>query len=284
MVVHAVGAWKSFGRFHALQDLNLTVPEGSAFALIGANGAGKTTTIKALMNIIQPTRGTITVLGTDSRRLSTALLSTIGYVSENQEMPSRMTVAGYISYLRSFYPTWDRALEADLLRRLSLPGERRIKDLSHGMRLKLSLACALPFRPKLLVLDEPLGALDPLVRDEFIDSLRGQVGQTTILMSSHELAEIEPVTTHLAYIDRGAVLFQESLVELQNRVRSVRVTLMTGEVVNFVDTNFSENDLAARIDARFGRVHHVETSRLPLRSMFTTVARSIRPRPEGVAS
>jgi len=276
MSVQASGVWKTFGRFHALRGLNLAVPEGSAFALIGANGAGKTTTIKALMNIIQPTQGAITVLGTDSRQLSLRELSNIGYVSENQEMPARMTVGGFIAYLRPFYPNWDRTLEAETLRRLELPANRAIRNLSHGMRLKLSLACALAFRPKLLVLDEPFGALDPLVRDEFVETLQAQVGQTTMLISSHELTEIEALTTHLAYIDRGAVLFQESLSDLQNRVRSVRVTLLSGEVVTFVDTNFSEDELTARIAARFGHVRHIETSGMPLRSMFTTVARDMR--------
>jgi ABC-2 type transport system ATP-binding protein len=276
MIVHAADLWKRFGRVNALRGLNLTVPEGSAFALIGANGAGKTTTIKALMNIIQPTRGTITILGEDSRRLSPRRLADIGYVSENQQMPSRMTVGGFISYLRPFYPRWDLTLEASLLRRLALPADRTIKHLSHGMRMKLALACALPFRPKLLVFDEPLGALDPLVRDEFIESLRSLVGETTMLISSHELAEIESLTTHLAYIDRGAVVFQEALSDLQNRVRSVHVTLMTGDVVSFVETDFSEKDLAARVEARFGRARHIEASRLPLRSVFTSVARAMR--------
>jgi ABC-2 type transport system ATP-binding protein len=276
MIVHAADVWKTFGRVHALQGLNLTIPEGSAFALVGANGAGKTTTIKTLMNILQPTRGTLTVLGADSRRLSPRELSDIGYVSENQEMPSRMSVGSFIDYLRPFYPRWDRALETELRHRLALPTNRTIKDLSHGMRMKLSLACALPFRPRLLVLDEPLGALDPLVRDEFIESLRPQIGDTTLLISSHELTEIESFTTHLAYVDRGAVVFQEALPDLQNRVRSVRVTLTTGDVVSFVDTNFSEDNVTARVEGRFGRVDHIETSRVPLRSIFTTVARAMR--------
>lgn len=276
MIVRAAGVWKTFGHVNALRDLNLSVPEGSAFALVGANGAGKTTTIKALMNIIRPTRGRLTVLGADSCRLSPRELSDIGYVSENQEMPPRMSVCAFIDYLRPFYPRWDRTLETALLGRFALPPARKIKDLSHGMRLKLSLACALSFRPRLLVLDEPLGALDPLVRDEFLDSLRSQVGETTLLISSHELAEIEALTTHLAYIDQGAVVFQEALPDLQNRVRSVRVTLVNGDVVSFVETNFSENDLSARIEAKFGRVSGIETSRVPLRLMFTTIARAMR--------
>src|SRR5215467_8677154 len=99
--VHKV--WKKFGRHDAVRDLSFAVPEGSAFALIGANGAGKTTTIKVLMNILAPTRGRTTVLGTDSRKLTTREMAKIGYVSENQDMPQRLTVREYLDYLRPFY-------------------------------------------------------------------------------------------------------------------------------------------------------------------------------------
>jgi len=162
---------KRFGRMDALQNLSFAVPEGSAFALIGANGAGKTTTIKVLMNILEPTSGHANVLGVDSRKISPRELAEIGYVSENQDMPARLTVSQFLAYLRPFYPTWDRALEKSLLRQLRLPADRKIADLSHGMRLKMALACALPFRPRLLVLDEPFSGLDPLVRDEFMEGL-----------------------------------------------------------------------------------------------------------------
>src|SRR5580765_892731 len=143
MIVQADNVWKRFGRFDALRGLTFGVPEGSTFALIGANGAGKTTTIKVLMNILEPTVGAATVLGVASRTLSPAELAQIGYVSEHQEMPGRMTVSTYLDYLRPFYPGWDRTLEADILGQFRLPSTRRIKDLSHGMRLKMALACAL---------------------------------------------------------------------------------------------------------------------------------------------
>src|SRR6266550_652980 len=144
-MIRVENLWKKFGRFDALRGLSFEVPGGSAFALIGANGAGKTTTIKVLMNIIEPTRGSATLLGVDSRKISPRELSQIGYVSENQDMPERLTVGEYIDYLRTFYPQWDRALETTVLRELDLPLDRRIRDLSHGMRMKMALACALPF-------------------------------------------------------------------------------------------------------------------------------------------
>src|SRR6266704_3907094 len=110
-MIQASNLWKRFGRHDALQGLSFTVPEGSAYALIGANGAGKTTTIKVLMNILEPTRGSATVLGVDSRKISPKELSQIGYVSENQDMPGGLTVTEYLAYLRPFYSRWDVGLE-----------------------------------------------------------------------------------------------------------------------------------------------------------------------------
>src|ERR1700746_1010139 len=153
-MIEVNGLCKRFRRFEALHQVSFSVPEGSAFALIGANGSGKTTCIKILMNILEPTRGSATVLGIDSRRISPRELNQIGYVSENQEMPSRLTVAEFFNYLRPFYKNWDREREAEIRHQLSLPPDRKIGNLSHGMRMKMALACALPFRPRLLVLDE----------------------------------------------------------------------------------------------------------------------------------
>src|SRR5437868_10270828 len=107
-MIRADNLWKKFGRHDALRGLTFSTPEGSAYALIGANGAGKTTTIKILMNILEATRGNVTVLGVDSRRISPGELSRIGYVSENQDMPQALTVAEYLDYLRPFYALWDQ--------------------------------------------------------------------------------------------------------------------------------------------------------------------------------
>jgi len=298
MIVRTSHVWKTFGRFDALCDLSLSVPEGATFALVGANGAGKTTTIKLLMNIVRPTRGVLEVMGADSRTLSPRELDRIGYVSENQDMPGRMSVQTYISYLRPFYLSWDRRLEAELLTHFRLPLERKIKDLSHGMRMKLALACALPFRPQLLVLDEPLSGLDPLVRGEFMSGLLRRGDATTVLISSHELADIEEFTTHIAFLDAGRVLFQEAMNDLKARLRRVRVTFdrqiqppkelpaewldasMEGKVMTFVDTRFSDRELGPRIAAVVGSPAEVEVEVQPiaLRSIFTTLARAARER------
>jgi ABC-2 type transport system ATP-binding protein len=221
MILQTHDLWKTYGRFDAVQGVDIAVPEGSIFALIGASGAGKTTLIKLVMNILTPTRGTATILGVDSRAIGPQVLQNVGYVSENQELPGRLRVRECFDYLRPYYPRWDRALESELRAQLRLPEERRIVHLSHGMRLKMALACALAFRPRLLVLDEPFSGLDALVRDEVTAGFLQQAAGLTVVISSHELAEIERIATHVAFLGAGRLLFQGTMSALREHGRTL---------------------------------------------------------------
>jgi ABC-2 type transport system ATP-binding protein len=299
VIIHTENLRKAYGRWDAVRGLNLSVPAGSAYALIGANGAGKTTTIRMLMNLIAPSGGEATVLGVDSRKLSHSQLSQIGFVSESQEMPARLKVGQYLDYLRPFYATWDRALEYSIFDGLKLPLEHRIGDLSHGTRMKLRLACALPFKPKLLVLDEPLSGLDPLVRDEVMERLLGQADEMTIFISSQELTDIEGTVTHLGFLENGRLLFQEPMSELSARVREVRITLAdkavrpptapadwinvstSGNVLSFVDVHFSKDRLSGMIASLLRDVRNVHVQPIALRSIFIALTRSNQNRESG---
>jgi ABC-2 type transport system ATP-binding protein len=210
---------KTYRRFEALHELDMRVPQGGVFALLGANGAGKTTVIKLLLNMISPTRGSATLLGVDSRAIGPTVLATVGYVSENQALPLRLRVNDFFDYLRPCYAHWDRNFEDELRGRFYLPPKRKIGELSHGMRMKMALACALPFRPKLLILDEPLSGLDPLARDEVIDGFMRQWGESTTLISSHELDEVERFATHIGFLHEGRLLFQGSVSALAEHAR-----------------------------------------------------------------
>src|SRR5260370_10929726 len=129
---------KTFKGPPAVQGITMDLPAGSATALIGANGAGKSTTIRTLMNLLTPSSGRASVLGVDSRKLGHRELGQIGYIAESQEMPGRLTTGEYIAYLRHFYPTWDSVLEAEIVAQMHPPLNVRIKNLSHGMRMKMA--------------------------------------------------------------------------------------------------------------------------------------------------
>ena len=286
--------WKRYRGHDPVRGISFSVPEGSTYALIGANGAGKTTTLKILMNILEPTSGSATVLGTDSRRISRRELNRIGYVSENQQMPERLTIEEYFNYLRPFYMRWDRQLESSLRTQLRLPATRRIGELSHGMRMKMALACALPFRPDILILDEPFSGLDPLVCDEVREGVLGQAGETTLLMSTHELGEVESVATHVAFLEEGKLLFDEPMEQLHKRFRAVRIAFdhaahmpqepspdwfelaTDGNTLQFIDARFAEQLSHERLNARFHGIRSIEAEPVPLRTIFTTLARAVR--------
>lgn len=237
--IQTIALSKGYRTTQALEPLTFTVPRGAVFALVGHNGAGKTTLIKLLMNMIHPTSGSATVLGKSSAHLTGADFTRIGYASENQELPDWMTVRQFLDYLKGFYPTWDDTV---LVRQLELPLDRKLKHLSRGMLMKAALASILAFRPQLILLDEPFSGLDPLVRDELIEALMSRVNprslaasealasrpddeRPTILISSHDLAEVESFATHIGFLHQGKLLFAEELSTLKNRFREVTVTL-----------------------------------------------------------
>jgi ABC-type sugar transport system ATPase subunit len=138
-VIETHGLSHHYGKKAAVRELNLSVPEGSVFAFLGPNGAGKTTVIKLLLNLVEATEGRASILGVDSTRLGPAEMAQIGYVSENQQMPEWMTVQALIDFCRPMYRTWDSDFCAEMLRDFRLPADQKIRHLSRGMRMKLSL-------------------------------------------------------------------------------------------------------------------------------------------------
>lgn len=282
---------KKYGGLRALAQVNMEVPEGGVYALIGPNGAGKTTLIKILMNLLQATSGKAEVLGADSRSVRGKSFEQIGYVSENQDLPEWMKVGEQLRYLRDFYPTWDLELEASLLKQFDLPAHRKVKQLSRGMKMKLALTGALAFHPKLIVLDEPFGGLDPLVRDQLIEGLVERISDSTLLISSHDLAEVESFATHIGYLEQGQLRISEELSSVTGRFREVEITRATadpipaglpaswrrvkssGVVVRFVESNFDEAETSAEIRQAFGEVRGVEYRPMNLRSIFLAMAR-----------
>lgn len=280
---------KRFGRRTALSKLTLEVPEGSVFAFVGPNGAGKSTALKTVFNVLRPTSGEATVLGRDSRRIGVEEWRQIGYVSESQQLPEWMTVARFLAYCREMYPNWHdeeaRALARDL------PHDRKLHQLSRGMKVKAALASSLAYRPKLLVLDEPFSGLDVLVREELIETILLRTPELTVLIASHDLAEIESFASHVAYLEDGRLRFVEENSALSQRFRLVEITFegeapppaglppewlhaqAAGGVLRFIDSRFDRARTAAEIRSRFDNVRSVDFHYMGLRAIFVALAR-----------
>ena len=287
---------RHYRRMEALRGLNLDVPAGSAFAVVGANGAGKSTLIKILMNLTQPSEGRAEVMGVDSRRLGAAQLAQIGYVSENQQLPEWMRVSYFLEYCRGLYPAWDRALAAALVEQFELPLNRRLGELSRGMKVKAALAASLAYRPRLIILDEPFSGLDVLVREQLIESLVDCTPEATIVIASHDLAEIETFATHVAYLSEGKLAFCDEMDTLAARFREVQITFdrpapamagapsswlnaqAEGVVVTVTDAGYEAERLREEASGRFGGIREIQARPMSLRSIALAMAKSRRGR------
>jgi ABC-2 type transport system ATP-binding protein len=289
-----------YGRTEAVRDLTFAVEPGRVFALLGPNGAGKTTTIRTLMNILRPSGGRATVLGIDSRRLGATEFATIGYVSENQQLPAWMTVDQLLAYCRPFYPTWDEALCARLIGDFDLPRGTKIGRLSRGMRVKAALVSSLAYRPRLLVLDEPFTGLDPVVRDDLVHGVLELAGQEqwTVFVSSHDLDEVERLVDTVAFIDAGRLVLCEPFDRLHARFRRIEVSLngdvpltasaetvdssrpwigvqRAGRVVRFIETAYVSGESERRAQAAWPAAR-VEALPMTLREIFVALVRQQR--------
>jgi ABC-2 type transport system ATP-binding protein len=282
---------RSFGRLEAVHNVSLSVEEGSVYALLGHNGAGKTTTIKLIMNLLRPTGGTSTVLGIPSAKLGPRELAKIGYVSENQKQPDWMRVGEFLDFCRPMYPTWDRDLEKKLLRQFDLPLDRKLKQLSKGMKMKALLLSSLAYRPRLLVLDEPFSGLDPLVREELIGGMLEITEQEgwTVFISSHDMDEVERLADTVGVINEGVLHFSENIDLLKGRFHRVTVDGITGQNfqreslppnwlgleaddnrLRFVDEKWNGSESIQRLKEKFPQAQLTETP-LGLRDILITL-------------
>ena len=215
---------KRYGKFTAVDNLSIEVPKGSIFGLLGQNGAGKTTTIRTMLNLLQPTEGSIQVLGLDSVKESLEVRKRIGYLPEEPTYYSWMTVSEIVSFNAAFYPTWDEDLAQKLLDDLELPRDKKLKSLSRGMQAKVGLVMALGPRPELLLLDDPTSGLDPVVRHEFLEAMIANVQSEggTVFFSTHLLHEMERVADEVAIIHEGKLRLRGSLESVKHDFKKLR--------------------------------------------------------------
>ena len=207
-----------FGARTALDAVTLAVPVGGVYGLVGPNGAGKTTLIRHILGLLQPASGAVRVFGRDPIADPVGVLSRIGYLSEDHDLPGWMRVDEFLRYSRAFYPAWDDAYAEVLRQAFALEPAVRIRTLSKGQRARAGLLVALAHKPPLLVLDEPSSGLDPVVRRDILEAILRTIADEgrTVLFSSHLLDEVDRVADHVTMIDHGRIVLSGPLETLRH--------------------------------------------------------------------
>ena len=236
IVIETQNLTKYFHKTLALDHLDLQVPRGCIYGLLGRNGAGKTTAIKLMLGLLRPTTGTATVLGCDSQNLTPQIRQRIGYVTEGHRLYRWMRIGELAKFQRAFFPgLWDTKLFDEMLDYFELSKKQKIKTLSNGQRAQVSLAITLAPNPELLIMDDPTLGLDAAIRRQFMEGMIQLIERQgrTILFSSHILSDVERVAERIAVIDRGVLRADCKLEEFRAAVRKVRFSFaedVPGEV------------------------------------------------------
>ena len=212
---------RRFGSKTALDSVTLSMPRGAVYGLVGANGAGKTTLIKHILGLLRAEAGSVRVFGLDPVADPVGVLSRIGYLSEENDLPGWMRVEELIRYSRAFYHAWDDAYAEELRQAFALDLSAKVKTLSKGQKARMGLLIALAHRPELLVLDEPSSGLDPIVRRDILGAVIRTIADEgrTVLFSSHLLDEVEQVADHVTMISAGRIVLSAPLESIRESQR-----------------------------------------------------------------
>jgi ABC-2 type transport system ATP-binding protein len=229
-VIETKGLTKYYGKTRAVTDLNLAVEEGEIFGFIGPNGAGKSTTIRTLLGLIYPTRGSATIFGKDIGRFGPEIKQEIGYLPSEVFYYDDMKAGELLKYSASFYnkdPAFMKQRIKQLAGSLNLDLDKKIDDLSYGNKKKVGIIQGLLHEPKLIILDEPTGGLDPLMQQTFFELLREENKKgATILFSSHILGEVQRLCNRVAIIKEGKIIRTEKISSLmENSTKRFRLEL-----------------------------------------------------------
>ena len=234
--IKASGLTKHYDGF-SLQGVTFAVAEGEVVGFVGKNGAGKSTTIKALLGLIKLDGGTGAVLGHDSATLShpegARIKEQVGVVFDTISMPGHLKVSEVARVYECAFATWDQRAFQSYLGRFELPADKAVKDLSRGMGMKLSLACALSHGAQLLILDEATAGLDPMARDEVLDLLREFVAEPgrAVLMSSHITSDLDKIADRVVCIDAGRIVFDRYKDEICDQMGVARCRVADFEAI-----------------------------------------------------
>jgi ABC-2 type transport system ATP-binding protein len=266
-------------RFFALDNIQLEVPHGQIIGLIGPNGAGKSTTIRILMGLVHQDEGEVSVLGHRMPEDQIAAKWDIGFASEDMRLYEAKTLEWHVNLVRSIYPKWDAAYAQLLLKRFGLRTEQKIKEFSHGERVKATLLLVLARRPQLLILDEPTTGLDPVARHEILRELTGVMADEgrSILFSSHHTQDVEQISDQITFIDRGRIIDSMDKEAYLDRWRRLRLEVPAGielpalpGIINIrqqgrlavATSNLFVPDLANAYESTGARVQSIETMTL----------------------
>ncbi|HEX2254816.1 MAG TPA: ABC transporter ATP-binding protein [Thermoanaerobaculia bacterium] len=225
------GLTKRYRGETALDHVDLRVPDGAVYVLVGANGAGKSTTLQVLLDLERPDAGRAEVFGLDTARRGPEVRAQVGYLPEHHRPGyDWMTCAGLLRHRAAYYPAWDAGYADHLVRALGLRLSRRVATLSKGEARRLQLVMILAHRPPLLLLDEPTDGLDPVVRHRSLALLAEHLADTptTVLISTHQVSELEGLADHLGVLRDGRLVAQSPREELQRTVRRYRVEVPDG--------------------------------------------------------
>ena len=219
---------KSFGKFKALDDLTMTIPQGSVYGLVGPNGAGKTTAIRHITGVYRPDAGDITMEGLPIYE-NPQVKQAIGYIPDEIFYFSSATLKDMAKFYRGLYPRFDMALFQRLSEVFQLPMGSPIRRFSKGMQKQAAFQLTLSIRPEVLVLDEPVDGLDPVMRRQVMSLILAEVAErnTTVLISSHNLRELEDVCDHVGIMNHGKMLLERSLADMQGNTVKLQ---MVGDV------------------------------------------------------
>ena len=219
---------KSFGKFKALDDLTMTIPQGSVYGLVGPNGAGKTTAIRHITGVYRPDEGEITMEGLPIFE-NPQVKQAIGYIPDEIFYFSSATLKDMANFYRGLYPRFDMPLFQRLSEVFQLPMSSPIRRFSKGMQKQAAFQLTLSIRPDVLVLDEPVDGLDPVMRRQVMSLILAEVAErnTTVLISSHNLRELEDVCDHVGIMNHGKMLLERSLADMQGNTVKLQ---MVGDV------------------------------------------------------
>lgn len=217
------GINKKYAQFE-LNNVSFSVPCGTVMGFIGENGAGKSTTIKAILGLMKPDSGEITVLGEDSQDLSKELKEKIGVVFDGLTFPNTLNAIQLDKVMTGIYRNWSSETFFKYLTRFELPTKKKFRTFSRGMEMRLSIAAALSHDPQLLVLDEPTSGLDPVMRSEILDIFLEfmQDESHSILLSSHITSDLDRIADYITFIHKGKVIFTEERNEMRDKYRIIK--------------------------------------------------------------